>query len=82
MVGPWPYPPGTLRALRTIIGHHYVICRHCQRYTDMEIPKGMEDRKYHPCPFRCRLCGHRGELETSVPAGFTRDTLAPDRISP
>lgn len=72
MVGAWPHPPGTLRALRTIIGHHYVICRRCRRYTEMDIPKCMEDRKYDPCPFRCRRCGQRGALETKVPPGFER----------
>lgn len=72
MVGLWPHPPGTLRALQTILGRYYVICRPCRRYTDMDIPKGMEDRPYHPCPFRCRQCGRRGELETSVPDGFGR----------
>lgn len=70
MTGLWPHPPGTLRALRTILGHHYVICRHCRRYADMDIPRGMEDRPFHPCPFRCRVCGQRGELVDKVPEGF------------
>ena len=74
MVGRWPHPPGTLRALRTIIGDHYVICHGCRRYTDMVIPQGMEDRPYEPCPFCCRLCGRRGVLETEVPAGYQRAT--------
>ena len=52
MVGPWPHPPGTLRALRTIIGHHYFICHRCWRYTDMNIPTGMQDRPYHPLPLQ------------------------------
>lgn len=33
----------------------------------------MEDRPYEPCPFRCRRCGLRGELETEVPCGFEAD---------
>lgn len=74
MVGPWRHPPGTLRALRTIIGHHYVICHGCRRFTDMTIPRGMEDRKFEPCPYRCRLCGVRGALETEVPAGYERSS--------
>lgn len=73
MVGPWPHPPGTLRALRRIIGRHYVICRGCQRYTSMTIPKGMEHRPYEPCPYRCRICGERGALETHPPNGYSRD---------
>jgi hypothetical protein len=28
---------------------------------------GMEDRKYDPCPYRCRDCGRCGELEAKVP---------------
>jgi len=72
MVGPWPSPPGTLRALRTILGHHYVLCHRCRRFADMMIPRGMEDRKYEPCPFRCRFCGERGALETEVPVGYQR----------
>lgn len=38
----------------------------------MEIPRGMEDRPFHPCPYRCRLCGRRGELVDKVPDGFGR----------
>ena len=72
MTGLWPHPPGTLRALRTILGHHYVVCRPCRRWVDMEIPKGMEDRPFHPCPYRCRLCRQRGELVDKVPEGFAR----------
>lgn len=73
MVGLWPHPPGTLRALRTILGHHYVICHGCRRYADMDIPKGMEDRPYHPCPFRCSRCNERGALESRPPPGYSRD---------
>ena len=46
-----PNPPGTLRALQTILGRHYGICRPLRRYTDMDIPKGMEDRHTIPAPF-------------------------------
>lgn len=38
----------------------------------MDIPKGMEERKYDPCPFRCSRCGQRGEMEAEVPSGFER----------
>lgn len=72
MVDRWPHPPGTLRAIRQIIGNHYVIRRRCRRYTDMEIPRGQEDRKYDPCPYRCIICRQRGELVTAVPEGFER----------
>ena len=50
MVGPWRHPPGTLCAPRTILGHQYVVCHGCRRFTAMVIPAGMEDRKYEPCP--------------------------------
>ncbi len=72
MTSLWPHPPGTLRALKTILGDHYVICRRCQRYTDMRVPKGQEDRKFDPCPFRCSICRHRGDLVRTVPDGFER----------
>ena len=72
MVDLWPHPPGTLRAIQRIIGPHYVICRRCKRYIDMDIPKGQEARKYHPCPFRCVMCRQRGELVTAIPDGFVR----------
>ena len=73
MVGQWPHRPETLRALRTILGHHYVICHRCRRFTGMTVPHGMDDRKYEPCPYRCWRCGDRGALETEVPSGYQRD---------
>jgi hypothetical protein len=38
----------------------------------MEIPRGMEDRRYDPCPYRCSQCRQRGELVSAVPDGFER----------
>ena len=73
MVRPWPHPPAKLRALLTILGHHYVICHRCRVFTDITIPRGMEHWRYELCPFRCRVCGQRGALTSEVPRGFERD---------
>lgn len=64
MVGPWRHPPGTLRALWTILGHDYVLCRRCRRFAAITIPRGMEDRPYDPCPSVCWLVASAVNLAT------------------
>ena len=77
MVGPWPHPPGTLRALLTILkGPFHVICRPCQRYAPLSVEREDLDRRYEPCPFRCSSCGVRAEIVTDVPAGFALTPIA------
>lgn len=72
MVGPWPHPPGTLRALLTILnGSFHVICRRCRRHGPLSVEREDLDRRYEPCPFRCIRCGTRAEIVMDVPAGFT-----------
>lgn len=77
MVGPWPHPPGTLRALLTILkGPFHVICRHCQRHAPLEPDREDLDRKYEPCPFVCSRCGARAEIVADVPTGFALTQMA------
>lgn len=66
----WDHPPGTLRALVAVFGKQYVICRRCRRYKPMRVEARDLDRKFDPCPFRCEVCGRRGELVSDVPEGF------------
>ena len=78
MVGPWRHPPGTLRALLTILkGPFHVICRPCRRHAPLSVEREDLDRRYEPCPFRCVRCGTRGEIVMDVPAGFTRTEPGP-----
>lgn len=75
MVGPWPHPPGTLRALMTILqGPFHIICRPCKRYAPMAVAREDLDRPYEPCPYVCRQCGARAEIVTDVPAAFALTT--------
>lgn len=77
MVGLWPHPPGTLRALLTILkGPVHVICRRCRRYAPLWAEREDLDRKYEPCPFRCTGCGERAQIVLDVPDGFTLTTPA------
>jgi hypothetical protein len=83
MVGPWPHPPGTLRALLTILkGPFHIICRPCRRYAPMEVDREDLDRPYEPCPFVCRQCGVRAKIERHVPTGFTLTSIAPKAQKP
>ncbi len=74
MVGLWPHPPGTLRALRTILGDMSVICRSCRRWTPLSFEREHADRPAEPCPFRCTWCRQRGDIvfPDQVPADFRR----------
>ena len=77
MVGPWPHPPGTLRALITILkGPFHVICRRCKRAAPMEVDRADLDRAYEPCPFTCSQCGDRAEIVCYVPADFAMTPMA------
>lgn len=72
MVGPWRHPPGTLRALLTIVkGPFHIICRPCKRYAPLSVEREDLDRRYEPCPFRCVRCGARAEIVMDLPAGFS-----------
>lgn len=80
MVGPWPHPPGTLRALLTILkGPFHIICRPCRRHAPLSVAREDLDRRYEPCPFRCVRCGTRAEIVMDVPAGFALTKPAPRR---
>lgn len=76
MVGAWPHPPGTLRALITILKSCHIICRPCQRYAPLSAEREDLDRPYEPCPFVCSRCGTRAEIVTDVPADFVPTPIA------
>jgi hypothetical protein len=72
---------GTCRALVYPFGPQIVVCHRCRKYVAM--PK--LDVPYDPCPFRCRNCGTRGEIEDrgEVPAGYAEVTrTAASFVSP
>lgn len=77
MVGAWPHPPGTLRALMVILkGPFHVICRPCKRSAPIDVAREVLDRRYEPGPFVCGRCGARAEIVTDVTAGFEPTTMA------
>ena len=56
MVGPWPHPAFTFRALSKTYGQMWLRCDVCRRYARLKLA-GLHDVDYRTKTFSCSVCG-------------------------
>lgn len=58
--------PGTCRALVHVFGEQVILCHLCRQFVVMPAL----DVPYDPCPFVCKDCGERGEINDRADANW------------